>query len=624
LTIKLEILKYRKENPLAYRVLFYVIFFSSCVTLAATAWQLYVNFKKDLKYIERRVSQIDEGYGRSLSLGVWHLDIKQIHTLLGGIKELPDIQYLEISDNKDTIVAFLGKAKNQGVLTREYPLAFLDSQGKSHVLGKFTIIASLSSIYKRLNESVFQILISQTIKTFLVSGFILLVIRHFITRHLSAIAQYMSLEKLGYLEKPIQLQRSTFSEKDELERVICAINRMRQDLIQYISERDQTEEKLNNAKQYIDAIINSMPSVLVGVCPKGRVTQWNHGAETLTGFPRTKALAHPINRMFDTLDLPLTEMFSAIKEKTFLKKSYVPVHREKTIIFYDINIYPLSFSGQEGAVIRMDDVTEQVKLEEMMIQNEKMHSVGVLAAGVAHEINNPTTGIINLSQIIMNDNSIESGEYDIAQRIEHEGERIARIVSSLLSFSRNVPQKKISVSIHEILEETLALTGTQLRKEGIKLSIEMAEDLPLVRVDLQQIQQVFLNIINNSQFALNMKFNTRDEKKMIQIQSSVIKPGGGSYLRTIFTDHGTGIPNDFLHKATDPFFTTKPPGVGTGLGLSISSNIIKNHQGFLEIESRENKYTKVIIDLPLRRKDIDGWALPEKGHGLYHGESHGI
>ena len=624
MTIKLEILKYRKENPLAYRVLFYVIFFSSCVTLTATAWQLYMNFKKDLKFIEQRVSQIDEGYGRSLSLGVWYLDIKQIHTLLGGIKELPDIQYLEIKDKKDNIVAFLGEAKKQGVLTREYPLEFLDSQGKSHLLGKFTIIASLSSIYSRLSESVFQILISQTIKTFLVSGFILLVIQHFITRHLSAVAQYMSLEKLGYLEKPIQLQRNTFSEKDELERVIYAINRMRHDLIQYISERDQTEEKLNNTKQYIDAIINSMPSVLVGVCSKGRITQWNHGAEILTGFSRTKALGSSISSMFDKLDMPLTEMFSAIKEKNFFKRVNMPVHREKSIVFYDINIYPLSFSNQDGAVIRMDDVTERVKLEEMMIHNEKMHSVGILAAGVAHEINNPTTGIINLSQIIMNDSPKKSGEYDIAQRIEQEGERIARIVSILLSFSSKAPQKKISVNIHEILEGTLALTGMQLRNEGIKLSNEIAEYLPLVRVDPQQIQQVFLNIINNSQFALNNKFSGRHEEKMIQIQSSVIKTEAGPYLRTIFTDHGTGIPNALLHKATDPFFTTKPPGVGTGLGLSISSNIIKNHQGVLKIESRENDYTKVIIDLPLSRKDIDELSLPEKGHGLCHGEAHEI
>jgi nitrogen-specific signal transduction histidine kinase len=269
-------------------------------------------------------------------------------------------------------------------------------------------------------------------------------------------------------------------------------------------------------------------------------------------------------------------------------------------------------------------VTERVKLEEMMIHNEKMHSVGILAAGVAHEINNPATGIINLSQIIMNDSPENSGEYDIAQRIEQEGERIARIVSSLLSFSSKAPQKKISVNIHEILEGTLALTEMQLRNEGIKLSNEIPEDLPLVRVDPQQIQQVFLNIISNSQFALNNKFSGRHEEKVIQIQGSVIKTEAGPYLRTIFTDHGTGIPNALLHKVTDPFFTTKPPGVGTGLGLSISSNIIKNHQGGVKIESRENEYTRVIIDLPLSKKDIDQLSFPEKGYGLCHGESHEI
>lgn len=588
------------------------------MTLTATAWQLYANYKNDLEYIERRVSQIEKGYGQSLSLGVWYLDIKQIHTLLGGIKKLPDIQYLEIRDTRDNTLAFLGEAKKQGVLIKEYPLEFLDSQNKTHFLGKFTITASLSSVYNRLKQSVLQILLSQTIKTFLVSGFILLVIRHFITRHLAAIARYMSLEKLGYLEKPIHLKRSVPSRGDELEGVVKAINKMRKDLILYISERDQTEKKLYNTKLYIDAIINSMPSVVAGVSSEGLVTQWNHGAEALTGFSRTQAMGCPVGPLFEKLDLPLTEMLLTIKNKNFLKKSNVSVNSEKSKGFYNINIYPLSFFGQEGGVIRMDDVTEQVKLEEMMIHNEKMHSVGILATGVAHEINNPATGIINLSQIIMNDTPQESEEHGIARRIEQEGERIAKIVSSLLSYSRNSQQQTEWMSIHDIFEETLALTGTQLRKDGIKLSMETREDLPLIKVDPQQIQQVFLNIINNAQFALNKKFNGMHEDKKMKIKSCVVKTGSGPYLRTWFIDKGSGIPDNLLHKAATPFFTTKPPGAGTGLGLSISSNIIENHRGKLKIESRENSHTKVIVDLPLNSDGPVKTTPLEKGARYNH------
>lgn len=595
----LGILKYRKKNPLACRVLFYVVLFSSCVTLAATAWQLYVNFKKDLDYIEKRISHIKAGYGQGLSLGVWDLDIKQIHTLLGGIIELPDIQHLEIRDLNHEIISFTGHPKDQGVMVRKYPLEFLDSQGKTHYLGTFTITASLKSVYRRLHETVFQILVSQTIKTFLVSGFILLVIRHFITRHLSAIAQYMNQEKLGYLEKPIQLQRTSVSEKDELEHVVSAINRMRKGLIQYILERDKTEKKLSNARNYIDAIINSMPSVLVGVCCKGLVNQWNDGAETLTGIPKKDAVGKSVYSLLANQDMPLEIIKSAVMNRQPFKKNSIPLSKEETVVFYDITIYPLSFSGQEGAVIRMDNVTERVKMEEMMIHNEKMHSVGMLAAGVAHEINNPATSVINLAQIIMNDSKQESEEHDIAQRINREGERIAKIVTSLLSFSGTAREEQKSVQVGEILAETLALTETQIRKQGTNLVYDILEDLPPIRANSQQIQQVFLNIINNSQFALNKKYSGFHKDKILEILCIPHEINFRSYVRTIFTDHGTGIPQNILAKVTTPFFTTKPPGIGTGLGLSISCGIIENHQGFFNIESRKDIYTKATIDLPV-------------------------
>ena len=134
-TVPLGIFRYKKENPLACRVLFYVVVFSSCVTLAATAWQLYVNFKKDLDYIEKRITQIKEGYGQGLSLGVWDLDTKQIHTLLGGIIELPDIQYLEIRDTAGEIVASLGTPRDQKVMLRAYPIGFCRQPGHGPPLG---------------------------------------------------------------------------------------------------------------------------------------------------------------------------------------------------------------------------------------------------------------------------------------------------------------------------------------------------------------------------------------------------------------------------------------------------------------------------------------------------------
>jgi len=595
--------KYRKENPLACRVLFYVLLFSSCITLAATAWQLYVNFKKDVQYIEKHVSQIKAGYGQGLSLGVWNLDDHQIYPLLNGILQLPDIQYLEIRGLDGEKVASVGILQERLTVSREFPLVFADMQSKKHYLGNFFIVASLESVYRRLRETVFQILVSQTIKTFLVSAFILLVIRHFITRHLSAIAQYVSQEKLGYLKEPINLKRVRNYREDELDQVVSSINRMRAGLLQYISERDSHEAELRRARDYINGIINSMPSVLVGIDDEGIVTQWNYESEKLTGIPRSDAIKQPASDLLPYLSMDKKIVKLLVSEQKSLTKPLIRVKKGNISRFFDVTIYPIAVDGMESAVIRMDDVTERVRIEETMIHNEKLLSVGALAAGVAHEINNPINSIINLAQIIYNDSKESSSGHDIATRIIKEGGRIARIVSSLLTFSRKGKDNKTPCAAHDILAETLSLTEAQMRKEEIDLLLDIPENIPIITVQKQQIQQVFLNIINNSQYALNRKFPKKDGEKRIKITCLSNVTGGKSFLRIIFFDNGIGIPKDIISNIFNPFFTTKPVGAGTGLGLSICQEIINNHNGRLRIESREGQFTRIVIDLPAEGKD---------------------
>ncbi len=596
----IALLGYKKNNPLACRVLIYVVVFSSCVTLAATAWQLYANFSRDVEYIGKRVAQIEKGYGRSLSLGVWDLDLHNIRTLLGGIIELPDIQFLEVRGTGGQTVAHMGSPREKGVMLREYPLVFTDSRGVHHSLGTLSITASLSNVYRRLRESVFRILVSQSIKTFLVSGFILLVIRHFITRHLSSIALYVSQEKLGYLEGPIRLGRPEKTRGDEMDLVAGAINRMRENLLLYISERDQKEVALSRARDYIDGIINAMPSVLVGVDAEGRVTQWNRGAEALTGISGKEAVGRSVIQLFKGLGGDMIRVLEAVPTPTPLRKNKIPVPGEEPL-FYDITLYPLSVDGENGGVIRMDDVTERVRMEEMLIQSEKMHSVGLLAAGVAHEINNPTTGVINLSQILMNDTDRGSPSHDMARRINGEGERIARIVNNLLSFSRTPEgegEGKEPSCIGGIITETLALTEAQIRKEGTLLNLEIPA-LPLVSVIPRQIQQVFLNVISNAQYALNQRYPGGHGEKIMEIRCEAIQDQGAAMVRTTITDRGSGMPEQVTKRVFDPFFTTKPAGIGTGLGLSICHGIVENHGGVLRIESREGRYTRATVDLPV-------------------------
>jgi len=265
-----------------------------------------------------------------------------------------------------------------------------------------------------------------------------------------------------------------------------------------------------------------------------------------------------------------------------------------------VRAYPIkNDSGEVESVMELStDITEKKSLQAEQMRANHLASIGELAAGVAHEINNPINGIINYAQIIVNSAAPESREYDIAKRIIKEGGRISFIVTSLLSFARERKEEKAPVLVRHVLSDALALTETQLRKNGITLKVEIAPDIPLIKVHAQQIQQVFLNIINNARYALSQKYPQPDPDKVFFITAQETMINGEPFVQIVFEDHGTGIPEPNINKVMNPFYTTKPVGIGTGLGLSISHGIVLDHDGRLSVESEEGAYTRIIVSLP--------------------------
>jgi len=245
------------------------------------------------------------------------------------------------------------------------------------------------------------------------------------------------------------------------------------------------------------------------------------------------------------------------------------------------------------------DITEQKKAEAETLRASHLASLGELAAGVAHEINNPINGIINYTQILANKSTPGSREHDISCRIIKEGDRIANIVKCLLSFARDGKQQKYPVHIIDIISDALALTDAQIRKDGIKLYINLPAHLPAIIAHPQHIQQVFLNLLSNARYALNQKYAAENNKKIIKITGEARTVRHKPYVCITFYDNGTGISDDIINKVMNPFVTTKPSGIGTGLGLSISHGIVADHGGSISVDSVMGKYTKAIIELPV-------------------------
>jgi signal transduction histidine kinase len=246
----------------------------------------------------------------------------------------------------------------------------------------------------------------------------------------------------------------------------------------------------------------------------------------------------------------------------------------------------------------VQDITQKVKMQEEAVRTARFISLGELAAGVAHEINNPINSVINYAEILLEKYASGPKGAEIAGRIIKEGVRIAGIVKSLLSFARQGGEEKRPVRIEDVLFESLDLTEAMMRKNGINIELSLESNLPPVIANFQQIQQVFLNILSNAHYAVRRKYGAAGKGKRIKISLAIKLQDKVPFVQAAFLDDGIGIPDDIIHKVAEPFFTTKPAREGTGLGLSISHGIISDHKGTMAIESVEGDYTRVIISLP--------------------------
>ena len=259
--------------------------------------------------------------------------------------------------------------------------------------------------------------------------------------------------------------------------------------------------------------------------------------------------------------------------------------------------------GKDKVVALLRDITEKKASLAAAMHAEQLAAVGELAAGVAHEINNPINGIINYAQIIRNKSEKEGLVSDIAERVIKESNRIARIVEGLLSFSRSRHEEKMIVSVKDILSDSLTLTAAQMRKDNIAVKIDFKENLPQIMAQAHEIEQVFINVISNSRYALNQKYPEPHDDKLLEISAAPVKKNDRNYVRVSFLDHGTGISANIIDKVRNPFFTTKTEGNRTGLGLSISHGILENHEGKLDIDSLEGQFTRINVDLPVWREN---------------------
>jgi PAS domain S-box-containing protein len=420
-------------------------------------------------------------------------------------------------------------------------------------------------------------------------------------------------DEIGHLQKSVNLMVS------DLEANI-------QSLTSEIQVRKAAETDANRLRSTLRNIIDSMPSILIAVDTEAKVMQWNYEAFHFTGIPPAEAYGKVITEIFPLLKGYATTILETIQAiKPYKISNLTQKDSDGRTLYLDVTIYPLTEHGNEGAVIRLDDISDKTRMEAVMIQSEKMMSVGGLAAGMAHEINNPLGIILQATQNIkrrispslpknvevaksfgfdlnnLNAYLTERKIMDYLEGIMESVGRASSIVSNMLQFSRQSIQSKTPSNIAEIINRSIALAANDydLKKKfdfrHIEIIREFDETLPHVPCTVGEIEQVLLNLLKNAAQAM-AEVREHTEKSRIIVRSL----RENTMARLEIEDNGPGIKEEIKKRIFEPFFTTKEVGVGTGLGLSVSYFIItKNHKGTIEVESEYRKGTKFIIRLPL-------------------------
>ena len=433
-----------------------------------------------------------------------------------------------------------------------------------------------------------------------------------------------------YLEN--NLTTAAFTEdRIELLRILLVQASISLENARMFEQKKQTEEEIRQLRNYLQNIVDSMPSVLVGVDQETRITHWNKEAEKVTRYSEAQTKGQMISEIFPQMTEEMERVKQAIQTKTPLKDEKVLWRSNGETRYANVLVYPLTTNGFEGAVVRIDDITQRVQIEETMIQTEKMMSVGGLAAGMAHEINNPLGGILQGAQNIirrispeLKANEIVASKYGLnlddlqaymADRgiltflkgIRESGERAAKIISNILQFSRRSESNIKSMDLAELLENTVELANNDydLKKNydfrHINIIREFQPGLGLVPCTETELEQVILNLLRNSAQAMT------EEKPAAPPQIIIRTLTDGPMAVIEVEDNGPGMEEATRKRIFEPFFTTKPVGSGTGLGLSVSYMIItNNHRGSMEVESEPGKGTRFIIKLPLN----DEYTVP--------------
>jgi len=375
-------------------------------------------------------------------------------------------------------------------------------------------------------------------------------------------------------------------------------------VIDDITARKRLQQALKESEERYRTFVETAKSAIIAVDEQGRIILFNPAAESIFGYKKEEILNREFSLLFPDIykDIYKTELKQGANRSYKLTDSASELsglHKNGEEFPIDISISSCRVDGRPILTAIIFDITERKNLEEQVLQSAKLAAVGELISGVTHEVNNPLAVVIGYSEMLLSERGMNDESMEAVRSIYNEAERARKVIQNLLSFARKHSPEKEAIQVNDIIDKTLSLTDYELKKNKVDVKKYLDPELPDTVGDPNQLQQVFLNLIMNSQQAMGEMKSPRQ----LVVKTEVKRKGGSnppeSVIEVKFSDNGPGIPENIMKKIFDPFYTTKPKGKGTGLGLSVSFGIIKEHGGEIYARLNDDRGVTFYIELPV-------------------------
>ncbi|WP_421248597.1 ATP-binding protein [Aeromonas jandaei] len=640
------------SNGLSYRLLSYILVCSTVLAMIITALQLAWDYRKDVAVIEDSIGQIEASFLQPIAASLWNLDEEQVKVQIEGIMNLPNMQFVMVKEmlgNSEVPLLTQGVERESYDISREFNLTY---QGE--VVGKLFVAASLEQIYQRLIEKSVLIMVSQTIKTLVVSFCILIIIYYLVVRHINRIASYAQKFNLDRLDMELELEGRPLPRKkpDELDTLVATLNQMRTRLRDELLARHQAVEQLQQERDFSATLINSANMVICCMEPDLTIASINPAAILLTGYHQQELLQHNWLDLFvsSTQRQELSNILSAegsLADKVVimhdqqahelvLQWTFVPFYEGPNLKYqigfgYDIT----QLKKVEREIIQLNEqlegkVAERTRslseantqlgkayddlkqAQQTLVESEKMASLGSLVAGVAHEINTPIGISVTASSYLQErvadfkshiDSKQLSRSYlneftvnldESMQLLQSNLRRASELIASFKQVAVDQSSEaRYNFSIADNLHQVVVSLGHKLKKAQCEVDIQCDPKLSIFSFP-GSFTQIYSNLILNS---INHGFDNWDKPKKITIKVEQ----QGEELLIDYSDNGRGIPPEILPRIFDPFVTSKRGQGGSGLGTHIIYNlVVQLLRGRIHCASEPGNGAEFHIRLPIQ------------------------